>query len=230
MSPIKPLPSLKSIKGVLFDIDGTLSDTDGLHFMLFRDMLQKQGFNNGEPITEAYFKEHISGGHNPILANKLFPDMPFEDALGLIGDKEVRFRELAGNRLQPTPGLIDFLSWMDQHGVRRVAVTNAPGLNAASMLKGLGLEKAFEAVVLGEECARGKPYPDPYLEGLRLLGLTADQCIAVEDSVAGVTAGVAAGIPVVGITTTQSEARLREVGCSHVITSFHDLLQLAQEA
>ena len=48
---------------------------------------------------------------------------------------------------------------MDQHGIRKVAVTNAPGLNAVAMLKGLGLENAFEAVILGEECARGKPYP-----------------------------------------------------------------------
>ena len=65
-------------------------------------------------------------------------------------------------------------------------MTNAPKLNTVLMLGALSLDKYFEAVVLGEECTRAKPYPDPYLEGLRLLGLKPEETLVVEDSPAGI--------------------------------------------
>jgi HAD superfamily hydrolase (TIGR01509 family) len=57
------------------------------------------------------------------------------------------------------------------------------------MLSALGLDKAFEAVVLGEECERAKPHPDPYLKGLQLLGLQPHEAIVIEDSPAGAHRG-----------------------------------------
>ena len=68
-APQRPstLPPLGSIRGVLFDIDGTLCDSDPLHYQAFRDALQEKGFNGGAPITREFFDEHISGGHNSVL-------------------------------------------------------------------------------------------------------------------------------------------------------------------
>lgn len=61
----------------------------------------------------------------------------------------------------------------------------------------------MQAVVLGEECERAKPHPDPYLRGLELLGLAPHEALVIEDSPAGLRAAVAAGIPAVGITSGQ---------------------------
>lgn len=81
-------------------------------------------------------------------------------------------------------------------GIRKVAVTNAPRLNAELMLRALDLEGYFEHLVIGTECARAKPFPDPYLEGMRLVGATdPSRCVAFEDSPTGLGAAVAAGIP-----------------------------------
>lgn len=81
-------------------------------------------------------------------------------------------------------------------GVRKVAVTNAPRLNADLMLRALDLEGYFEHLVIGTECARAKPFPDPYLEGMRLVGAAdPSRCVAFEDSPTGLGAAVAAGIP-----------------------------------
>lgn len=68
------------------------------------------------------------------------------------------------------PGLTAFLDWMDAEGIRRVAVTNAPRENIEVMMEGLGIRSRFEKIVLGDECTRPKPFPDPYLEGLAYLG------------------------------------------------------------
>lgn len=85
------------------------------------------------------------------------------------------------------PGLTPFLQWMDSRGLRRAAVTNAPRDNTVMMLAALQLDSGvFEAVVLGEECARAKPHPDPYLRGLELLGLQPHEAIVIEDSPSGV--------------------------------------------
>lgn len=222
-------PTLQGVKGVLFDIDGTLTNSDPLHFKAFQLLLQEAGFQGGKPIDEEFFKSRISGRHNPLIAADLFPDWPEAERLAVLDRKEALFRELAGSVLVPMPGLQPFLRWLDARGLRKAAVTNAPAANTTLMLHALGLGTYFEAVVLGEDCARAKPFPDPYLKGLEKVGLAASEAIVIEDSPAGVSAAVAAGIRVVGITSSQSEETLRAVGASIIIKDYNELLQLAEE-
>jgi beta-phosphoglucomutase-like phosphatase (HAD superfamily) len=72
--------------------------------------------------------------------------------------------------MYPTPGLLDLLQSAKNANVRMHAVTNAPHENAVFMMDALKLNDYFEGVVLGERCARPKPFPDPYLEGLSRVG------------------------------------------------------------
>jgi beta-phosphoglucomutase-like phosphatase (HAD superfamily) len=102
-------------------------------------------------------------------------------------------------------------------------VTNAPRANAEAMLARLGLREYFgeDRLVIGGECARAKPNPDPYLEGLKRIGLTSgEKCIAFEDSPAGARAAVAANIPVVGILSSQDIEALMNVGCALCVKDF----------
>jgi HAD superfamily hydrolase (TIGR01509 family) len=91
----------------------------------------------------------------------------------------------AGSKLQRMPGLTEFLAWLESRSLRKAAVTNAPRGNTELMLSALQLDKYFEAVVLGEECVRAKPHPDPYQQALQLLGLQPHEAIVIEDSPAG---------------------------------------------
>ena len=90
------------------------------------------------------------------------------------------------------------------------------------MLSGLGLTSFFEHLVIGAECARAKPYPEPYLEGMRLLGVAAADCCAFEDSPSGMTAAVAAGLPTFGLLTSQSEEALARAGAVACVRDFRD--------
>lgn len=76
-------------------------------------------------------------------------------------------------------------------------------------------------MVIGYECARAKPHPDPYLEGLARIGLSADDCVAFEDSVNGVGSAVAAGIYTVGV-GEGSQKRLRGTGAGLCVTDYLD--------
>ncbi|KAK9809256.1 hypothetical protein WJX72_012220 [[Myrmecia] bisecta] len=218
------------IDGVLMDIDGTLTNSDPIHETVFREMLMESGFNNHQPITHEYFKEQISGGNNAILTAKLWPNWTQSAREAWIDEKEARFRALAATSLKPLPGLLDFLQWLQQRGVRVGAVTNAPKANAQIMLAGIGLQSHFEVVIFGEECTRPKPFPDPYQAGMVALGLTPERTLVFEDSAAGAMAGVASGAITVAVLTSQSAERMQAVGVKECIQDYTDMLDMNTRA
>ncbi|KAJ1693532.1 hypothetical protein LUZ63_010230 [Rhynchospora breviuscula] len=214
---------LAPVEAVLFDLDGTICDSDPIHYYAFREMLQEVGFNNGEPITEEFFSEYISGKHNPDIGNFLFPDWDHNKYMKFMDDKEALFRSLAKDQLEPVNGLHKLCKWIEDQGLKRAAVTNAPRANAELMISKLGLADFFQFLVIGSECERAKPFPDPYLKGLELLGASPDHAFVFEDSASGIRAGVAAGMPVVGLITRNPEQVLKDAGGSLLIQDYEDL-------
>ena len=124
-------------------------------------------------------------------------------------------------------GLPEALNLAKTLGVRCIAVTNAPRGAAEACMESLRVAvpaaDIIEGLVIGAECQRAKPHPDPYLEGMRQLGVQPNECIVFEDSGSGVRAGVAAGVPVVGLRSTLGDADLRKVGCVATLANWHDL-------
>ena len=228
-APIPPLASLPTalgfLHGALFDIDGTLADTDAHHREVFRELLAPLNIH----CDRAYFEQNISGRSNALIVADLLPHLSTEQAAAWSHRKEELFRERARAHLKPLDGLVELLAGLRARGVRLAAVTNAPRLNVDMMLSVLGLADAFHTVVIGgEDCARPKPHPDPYLEAMRRLGLSGspERCVVFEDSPTGVAAAVAAraGL-VVGLKTSQGPRILREAGANITARDFTDLAQ-----
>lgn len=219
------LPSPGRLEAVLFDVDGTLTDSDPLHLKTFQCMLMELGYNQGKEIDEEFFQTWIAGRHNVDIAKDLFPEWDPERQRLVFEEKEARFRTLAAKGLQPIPGLVEFMQWIDVRGLKKAAVTNAPRANAEVMLQGLGLEHSFHHLIIGAECERAKPHPDPYLLAMERCGVKPDAVIVIEDSPAGMAASIAAGIATVGIQTGQPRARLEQAGASLVIQDYHELME-----
>ncbi|XP_028762469.1 haloacid dehalogenase-like hydrolase domain-containing protein Sgpp isoform X3 [Neltuma alba] len=215
------LARVAPIEAVLFDIDGTLCDSDPLHYYAFREMLQEIGFNEGKPITEEFFIDTVAGKHNDDIALALFP-ADLERGLKFVDDKEAMFRKLAAEQLKPLNGLDKVRKWIEERGLKRAAVTNAPRANAELMISILGLKDFFQAVIVGSECEHAKPHPDPYLKGLEALIASKDHTFVFEDSVSGIKAGVAAGMPVVGLATRNPEHLLWEANPAFLIKDYDD--------
>jgi beta-phosphoglucomutase-like phosphatase (HAD superfamily) len=107
------------------------------------------------------------------------------------------------------------------------AVTNAPRDNAELMIRCCGLDELFghgARLVIGDECSSAKPHPEPYLEGLRRLGVPASSAVAFEDSPSGMASAVAAGLPTFGLLTSQTPETLLGVGAAAVIADYRDEL------
>lgn len=206
------------LTALLFDLDGTLTDTDTLHLQAFRQLLHDY---DGRELTQAQFDAQVSGRANGELFAELFPQASAAQCQALAERKEALFREMAP-ALQPMPGLLRLLAHAQEHRVGMCVVTNAPRLNAEHMLAAMGLGERFEHVLVGEELARAKPDPLPYLTGLERLQARAGQALAFEDSLPGVKAASAAGIFTVGLATTQTAERLMAAGAKLVVDDFND--------
>ncbi|ROQ53339.1 HAD family phosphatase [Pseudomonas putida] len=205
------------LEALLFDLDGTLTDTDTLHLQALQQLLREQG----RELSEAEFDAHVSGRANADMCRYLFPGRPVAEHEAFADRKEARFRALSPT-LQPTAGLERLLEHAERSGIGMAVVTNAPRANAQHMLAAMGLAERFEHVLVAEELARAKPDPLPYLTGLERLGARADHALAFEDSVPGVTAASRAGILTVGLSTSQAPQVLLEAGAQLVVRNFDD--------
>lgn len=145
----------RRVKGFLFDIDGTLVDTDHLHLVAFRDMLAKDPQFIHE-VDEAFFMKHISGRSNPDIVRDLLPHLSAEAKEQWIVDKEAYFCDLARTEIEPMVGLADLLRWIKANGVKCAAVTNAPRKNAEMLLGGIGMRDEFDLLIIANECSHNK--------------------------------------------------------------------------
>ena len=205
-------------KALLFDIDGTLADTDALHLEAFNQIFGPRG----HVFDRARAAKELLGFSNASIGERFLPDEPPERQAAIMGEKEAAFRRLVPGKIQPLPGLMPLFALADRAGIPMVAVTNAPRLNAEMLLAGLGMMQRFRAIVIGDELAHGKPHPMPYLEGLRVVNAAADQSVAFEDSRSGIKSASAAGIATVGIRTSLGDTDMIEAGAVLTAKSFDD--------
>ena len=87
---------------------------------------------------------------------------------------------MAAEQLKPLNGLYKLTKWIEERGLKRAAVTNAPRANAELMISILGLTDFFQAVIVGSECEHAKPHPDPYLKGLEAVKASKDHTLIFE--------------------------------------------------
>ncbi|KJC61511.1 haloacid dehalogenase [Bradyrhizobium sp. LTSPM299] len=205
-------------KALLFDIDGTLADTDPLHLAAFNQVLGP----HGHAFDHARFGKELQGFSNASIGDRFLAHEPPERRAVILVEKERVFRELVSGQIKPVPGLTALLDRADRAGVPIVAVTNAPRPNAELLLTGLGIAHRFKAVVIGDELAHGKPHPLPYLEGLRLAGASAHAALAFEDSRSGIQSATSAGIATIGMRTGLGHADLIAAGAIASARAFDD--------
>lgn len=202
---------------LLFDLDGTLAETDSLHLPTWVDVLRPYGVE----VDKEIYTESISGRSTLEIVEELLPELSTEEGRRLAVAKEASFRERAPE-LEPLPGLLDFMREAKSRGRSLALVTNAPQENVDAILLALELGESFDEVVLSDEVGSVKPDPAPYRVALDRLGVRPEAALAFEDSTSGIASSVAAGIPTVGIASTQDPEKLFQAGAFMAARDFTD--------
>eukprot|EP00958_Prasinococcus_capsulatus_P014601 scaffold1535_cov382-Prasinococcus_capsulatus_cf.AAC.63 len=203
----------------LFDMDGTLVDSDPVHLESFAAHFGSHGVT----VDEHYFRENIHGRGNAEIFSISFPEVPEEERKKMAVQREKLYRSISIQKLKSINGANAFVQWAKSQGVAVAVVTNSVRDSADCCLDLCGLNHFFDVVVCGPECVRPKPYPEPYLEGASKINMPIERCIVFEDSPSGVKAGVAAkAAAVIGLRSTQTDASLRAAGAHYTVQDFSD--------
>lgn len=178
------------ISAVLFDCDGVLADSEAITCGVLRDMFEEQGWRMSLAECMQRFVGHtVKSQRREIEAHT---GVPLTDAW--LEDFYQRRNEALVQQVQAIDGAWAAARHAHAHCAGRVAVASGADRHKVEMmLKKLGMHAFFEGRIFsGHEVPRSKPHPDVYLAAMAHLGVPAEQCLVIEDSLAGVTAGVAA--------------------------------------
>jgi HAD superfamily hydrolase (TIGR01509 family) len=183
------------IKSVLWDLDGTLIDSEQYHWIAWRDTMAAHGVSLTHPQFLATF-----GLRNDAIIPQWIPGaVPDQiDAIG--GEKERLYRRLVREGgLDPLPGVRHWTEQLSHSGWLQAIASSAPRENIDTVLAVLGLGSCFQATVSAEDVTHGKPDPQVFLTAARRLGSDPARSIVVEDAPAGIEAARRAGMPSIGV-------------------------------
>ncbi len=181
-------------KAVLWDMDGTLVDTEPYWIAAEHEIVEAAG---GE-WREEYALELV-GQDLMVSAELIRANSPVDDEPVVIVEKLLaRVVEQVREHVPWRPGARQLLAECRAAGIHSALVTMSWRSLAEAVVEALP-EGTFDLVITGDEVSHGKPHPEPYAAALRGLGVAADECIAIEDSPTGVRSAVAAGVPTLAV-------------------------------
>lgn len=199
---------------LLFDLDGTMLNSDAIHEAVFA----KIWASHGVTLPDNWYQNLIHGRLNADIFADFLPNAADPEALSVA--KETEFRNLLPKPYPPMPGLAAFLDSVPEWS--KAVVTNAPRVNAEAMLAAIGLRDHFSVLVIGDECVKGKPDPEPYQEAMRQLGVVPQDCVAFEDSPSGIRSASGSGAYTIGLRSLLGDDALRAAGADLTIQDFND--------
>ncbi|MCM1079838.1 MAG: HAD family phosphatase [Bacteroidales bacterium] len=203
---------MKIFKVALFDLDGTLMDTEGQYSVFWGQMAAK--YRPDVPNLE----QIIKGTTLTQIFERYFPDKKWQEEITLALDnweKQMKYEFFSG--------ALDFIRDIKSHGVRCAVVTSS---NIKKMevvaAKVPEFSTLFDRILTSEDFAASKPNPDCYLKGASVFGCQKENCVVFEDAFTGLQAGMSAGIYTIGLATNNSRSQLQDK-CNYVLDDFEGL-------
>jgi HAD superfamily hydrolase (TIGR01509 family) len=188
---------------LLWDMDGTIIDTEEWHFKIWQQTFQHHGFE----LDQHLFKENFGRNNREAIPILLGFDPSPALYETLIEEKEAHFRRVVPGKASLVPGVESWLSTAHEAGIIQVVASSASLENIQTFIDHYHLASYFDALVSGTAC-RAKPAPDVFLQSAQRINLVPERCCVVEDSLAGVAGAKSAGMTCIAVATTVAKSEL----------------------
>lgn len=217
--------SENKIKGVIFDCDGVLVDSE---------LMSCSAINI---IFEKYFQVDIGRDYSQIVGKKVADGFdyyiktfnitvpPHISLPDLYIQKDKEYQNLARNKLQTFPGVVSLLDYLQTNKLKMIVASSGTKDKISFNLHESSLEKYFSLITSSEEVKNSKPAPDLFLLSAKKLHLEPKNCMVIEDSRNGIKAAKAAGMIALGVTNTFKKEDLLQAGADIIVTRIDELIQ-----
>jgi HAD superfamily hydrolase (TIGR01509 family) len=215
------------LKAVIFDFDGVIVDTEPIHFQAFQSILEPLGLGYS---WEEYLEKYIGFDDRDAFreafnsAGKTLTDGTLTN---LIDRKAEVFEKIVQEGVQPYPGVIELVTSLSGN-LPLALCSGALRRDIVPILEQFGLQMAFDTIITADDVKASKPDPESYLLSLQRLKevfpsqtIFPDECIAIEDTPAGIASAVGAGINVLAVTNSYPIDRL--AGARHISDSLEKI-------
>jgi len=194
------------LKAIIFDVDGVIAETESIHLKAFQKTFDDFKIN----LTPEYHRSLIGSTvkDNIIKINKDFNiDVDVEEYAKVRNEEYISLLEK--NTISPNQGLKEILLWGKKNKIKLGICSSSKKTMVEKVLKGVfktmeiseSIYNFFDAFATAEDVRRKKPFPDIYLYVINKLNLHTSECLAIEDSEAGINSAKSAGCKVIGLTT-----------------------------
>lgn len=208
------------IKGLIFDMDGTLIQNMPYHMKAFNVLAERLGYQMLQPVTNKFY-----GRHNDEIFSAIAPQWII-DKYGLqylSDEKEAIYRELYAGNVRLTDGLEELIADAKSKGVKCYIGSAGPRVNLELVWNGAELDDKIDGYICGDDIVNFKPHPEVFLKSCEAMGVSPEECVVFEDAISGIKAGWAAGCKVVALSTTATVEALAADGVEHIVPNFEGM-------
>ena len=192
--------------GILFDMDGTLIDSHTTHVECWLRYAAGQGVLLDRDRVNSTF-----GMVNREIVRSFWPGEVSDEKINEIADgKEAMVRTMFRENFPAMPGAAELVRTLYSHGFKLAVGSSAPRENVELACELLGIVPFLGAVISSADVKRGKPHPEIFLTAAKRIGVSAQNCLVVEDAAVGIESARAAGMKCVALLSTgHTESELR---------------------
>lgn len=193
---------------VIFDMDGVIVDSNPYHLIALKEFFKRYNVS----IDDQELEKNVFGRRNDEWVPEYFgKNLPDHQIKKFADEKEEYFRKIFKDEIAPLNGLRELLEDLKMNNIPAAIGSSAPTENVNFVLDELHIREYFSAVLDQTAVKNGKPEPDIFLKACSELKMNPSDCIVIEDSKAGITAGKKAGCKVIGISSTHTRDELEPI-------------------
>ena len=202
--PLELIQKIRNIKALILDMDGIIVDTEPIHINSFRVLIDELGFNYTEDFLNSLVGFSVENNIETILKkNNHFSENAKQNS---VKKRESIYLDLlTSSSIKPIDGVYNIIKICKRKNLKLALASSSSNEQVSTILKLTELDYAIDIIVNGDEVRKKKPAPDIYLKAIKRLNFQPNDCLAVEDSPAGILSAKSAGLKCIGVINQYSD-------------------------